>query len=129
MFDSFIEQYQKSMKPAQDLMALNAKAMEKLVHQQAAFVTGLVNDGASYSRNLAEQKDLTGLADVQSAYVTDFQEKVYDCARDAYAVANETKEEARDIMRGLFAEAGETTQAAARSAGGSRPAAAKKSSS
>lgn len=105
MLDKFSEQMQQSFKPASELLAVNAKAMEKLAQKQTAFMTSVMSDSVAYTRNLTSQKDLNGFLKVQKTYADDLQEKLTSCARDSYAVMNEAQEQVGELFKDMFSQA------------------------
>ncbi len=104
MFDKFSEQFGKSFKPVSELFAVNAKAMEKMVQQQTAYVTSVMNDGVTFTRSLADQKDLNGVLEVQKHYAEDLQEKFVSATKDAYALVTETQEQAGELLKDMFSQ-------------------------
>ena len=108
MFDNIVEQFQNAMKPASELMTLNAKAMEKLAQQQTALFSSAVNDSVSYAKELSTQKDLAGIYNSQKTFMESAQESVVSASKEAYAVVAEAQEKAGDLLKGAF-----TTEAAA----------------
>ena len=56
MFDKFVEQTQSAVKPFSELLALNVKAVERLVDKQSSLFTGVMNDGVNYAKEVAAAK-------------------------------------------------------------------------
>ena len=112
MYDKMSDQFQQSFKPLNDLVAVNAKAVERLVQQQSALFTTTLSDSVSYSQNLWAQKDAATVMEQQKDFAEKLQEKLTDAAKDAYAVIADTQEKAGEIFKGAFAQAQETASAA-----------------
>ncbi len=104
MFDKMVEQTQQAFKPMSDVFALNAEVMEKLAEKQASFFSDVMNDGLSYAKELADQKDLAGLYELQKSYAEDFQSKVMATAKDSYGLLTDAQEKTGDMLKDVFGE-------------------------
>jgi len=116
MLDSITKQFQDSIKPVSDLAAINAKALETLTQKQSTLFSEMLSAGVSYTEGFSGYKDLTDAAESQKAYVETVQGKMVEAAKEAYAVINETQEQAGEIMKGAFSQAQETVKAAPKAA-------------
>ncbi|MCP3674559.1 MAG: phasin family protein [Gammaproteobacteria bacterium] len=99
------EQFANTLKPFNALIDINVKAVEKLVNQQAAFVTSFFNDNIAHSRELAAQTDFNTAVESQKTFVETFQAKLTNTVTGAYAVVTETSEEISEFVKGSFVEA------------------------
>lgn len=105
MFDQFANQFQNSLKPVGALTAINAKTMEQLVQQQAALVTGVLNDCVTYAQGLSSQKDIISMVEAQKTCAESVQEKVLAATNDAYSVITKASEDVSNVLKGAFNEA------------------------
>lgn len=112
-FENFNEQFEKSLKPYNELVNVNAKALEQLAQQQAELFTSNLKEGVSYAQNLSAQKDLAAIVEEQRVFAENLQEKLTNAAKEAYGVIASAQEQAGDILKGAFAEAQETVKTAA----------------
>ncbi len=111
MFEKFVEQTQNAFKPMSEIMALNVKAMEQLVDKQSTLVTGVMNDGVTYAKDVVAQKDVAGIYQAQKNYVEGVQEKMVSATKDVYSVMTEAQEKVGDLMKGAMAEVKPVTTA------------------
>lgn len=113
MFEQFTEQFQSAMKPANNLMAVNIQAFEKLAQQNTSLLTEVVNDTMTFTKGLASQKDLNGFINAQKAFTEELQSKFASAAKDMYSVLTETQEQTADMYKEAFSK---ITPAAAKAA-------------
>ncbi|GLS27535.1 phasin family protein [Marinibactrum halimedae] len=104
MFDKIVEQAQSAYKPLSEMMTINAEAMEKLTEKNTTLFTGMMNDGITYAKDLAAQKDLAGIYETQKSYAENIQEKVMSAAKDSYSLMTDTSEKVGEILNGAFSE-------------------------
>lgn len=104
MFDKFVEQAQSSVKPMNEVISLNAEALEKFAEKQTSLFTGMMNDGLAYAKDLASQKDLAGVYETQKTFAEGVQEKLVSSAKDSYSLMTETSEKVSEIFKGAFSE-------------------------
>jgi phasin family protein len=102
MLKKVVESFQNAMKPATELMTLNAKAIEQLVQQQATLVTGTVNNSVAYTKELMGQKDVSGIYKTQKEYLTGVKDSVVSASKEAYSVMSDTKEKAGELLKGAI---------------------------
>ncbi len=102
MLDKMTEQFQSSMNPINDLLAKNAKALVQLAEQQTRLFTEIVSDSVAYTKALSEQKDLTGVLDVQKAFMGNIQEKITSASEDTSKLFAEVQATASDAVKPLF---------------------------
>jgi phasin family protein len=105
MYDQINEQIQSSFKPMTDLMALNVKTIETLTATQTKFFTSALSESMAFTQNLAAQKDLAGVLQVQKEYSEGLQSKVVDASKDTYALMTETQDQAAELLKGAFTAA------------------------
>ncbi|MEJ2419399.1 MAG: phasin family protein [Exilibacterium sp.] len=99
MYNKFVEQSQSFVKPLGELAALNVKAIEQLIEKQSALFSGVLNDGVTYAKDLAEQKDIAGVYNTQKAYFEGVQDKVVTVAKDVYSVVTEAQDKVGEVMK------------------------------
>lgn len=116
MLNKVVESFQNAMKPATELMSLNAKAVELLVQQQASLVTGAVNTNVAFTKELLGQKDVSGLYKTQKEYLSGVKETVVSASKEAYSVLSDTKEKAGELLKGAVSAEVEAVKTAAKSA-------------
>ncbi|TQV66138.1 phasin family protein [Exilibacterium tricleocarpae] len=104
MFEKFVEQTQSAFKPMSEIMALNVKAMEQLVDKQSTLLTGVMNDGVTYAKDVVAQKDIAGVYQAQKNYMEGVQEKMVSVTKDVYSVMTEAQEKMGDVMKGAVTE-------------------------
>lgn len=107
MFDQLTKQFQKTMQPMSELVAINARACEQLLQQQTGLLTGVMNEGANYAQSMGYQQDLASMMDAQKSYAENLQEKLVTAAKDSYAVMAQTQGEIGGVLNGAFSEAKE----------------------
>lgn len=103
MLKKVIESVQNAMKPASELMTLNAKAMEQLVQQQAALVTGTMNESVAFTKEMMAQKDVSGVFKTQKEYLSTVKDSVVAASKEAYSVMSDTQSKAGDLLKGAVA--------------------------
>ncbi len=113
MFEKMSDQLQKSVQPLNELVSINAKAIEALAQQQTNLFNNSLEASVAYSQNLWTQKDVAGAMEQQKAYSEKMQEKLTDAAKDAYAVIADAQEKAGEIFKGAFVQVQEAAAAAA----------------
>lgn len=113
MFEKVVESFQNAMKPASELMTLNAKALEQLVQQQAAFFTGSVNSSVAFTKELMGQKDVSGIYKTQKEYLGGVKDSVVSASKEAYSVMADTQEKAGELLKGAFTAEVEAVKTAA----------------
>lgn len=104
MFEKMVEQAQQAFKPMSDVFALNTEVMEKLAEKQASFFSDVMNDGLSYAKDLADQKDLAGFYELQKSYAEGFQSKMMSTAKDSYGLLTDAQEKTGDMLKDMFGE-------------------------
>lgn len=104
MFEKMVEQAQSAVKPMSDVFALNTEVMEKLAEKQASFFSDLMNDGVTYAKDLAEQKDVAGFYDLQKGYFESLQTKFVSTAKDSYTLISEAQEKAGEMLKDAFGD-------------------------
>jgi phasin family protein len=113
MFEKVVESFQNAMKPASELMTLNAKALEQLVQQQAALITGTVNGSVAFTKELLGQKDVSGIYKTQKEYLSGVKDSVVGASKEAYSVLADTQEKAGELLKGAFTAEVEAVKTAA----------------
>jgi len=92
-------QVETAMKPLNSLVELNTKTVEKLISQQTALITSILNDSIAQTKELSEQKDFTAAVESQKVFAEALQAKVSDSAKEAYAVVTKTSEEVTTLVK------------------------------
>lgn len=105
MYEKFSEQLQSSLKPANELFAINAKAMEQLAKQQTGLFTSLLNVNVALAKDLSSKQDLASAIETQKAYAQDVQSKLVAAAKDAAGVITKSQEEASKVIKGAMTQA------------------------
>lgn len=124
MFDTIVEQFKNAMKPASELMSLNAKAVELLMQQQAALVTTSMNETIALSKELMEQKDFSGVFKTQKEYLSGMKDTLVSTSKESYSVLTDTQEKAGELLKGAFTAEIEAVKTAASKVTAKKPAAA-----
>ena len=114
MYEKFSTQLQSSLKPATELFAINAKAMEQLAQQQTGLFTSLLNDNVALAKTISTQSNLMGAIEVQKAYAENVQGKLVSAAKEAAGVISKSQEEAGEIFKGAFEQAKDLAATAAK---------------
>ena len=113
MFDKMTEQFQNAFKPVNELVAVNAAALEKLANQQTALFTGVLSEGVSCAEGMSSQQDITAVVEAQKSFAESVQEKVACAAKDAYVVMAETQEKVGELFTGAYNQAQEVAASVA----------------
>jgi phasin family protein len=113
MLDTMMKPFEGAMKPMSELAAINAKALEKLAEHQTALFSDMLKAGVTYSEDVTSIKDLAAFVDMNKTVAEDMQSKIVTAAKEAYALATSTQEEAAEVLKGAFADAQESIKAAA----------------
>lgn len=113
MFEKVVESFHNAMKPASELMTLNAKALEQLVQQQASLITGTVNSSVAFTKELLDQKDVSGIYKTQKEYLSGVKDSVVGASKEAYSVLADTQEKAGELLKGAFTAEVEAVKTAA----------------
>ena len=100
MFGKFAEQLKQSSQPVSAMVAVNAKALEAVSKQQAAFVSGMLSDSVTYLNSAAKQGDIKGVIAAQAAY----SESVRDRFTTASSGTLSALSEARDNLSKLMSQ-------------------------
>lgn len=100
MFGKFAEQLQQSSQPLSAMVAVNTKAFEAVSKQQAAFVSGMLSDSATYFSHAAKQPCIKGVIAAQ----TTFSESVRDRFTTATSGTLSVLSEARDDLSKLLSQ-------------------------
>ena len=113
MLDKVTEQFETSLKPYNELVAINTQALEQLTQQQTELFTSNLKQGLAYAQDLSAKKDLADVIESQKAFAESMQEKLTSAAKDAYAVITKAQEQSGKIMKGAFAQVQESAAAVA----------------
>lgn len=97
-FSNF-EQVETAMKPLNSLVELNTKTVEKLISQQTALITSILNDSIAQSKALAEQTNFTSAVESQKSFNEALQTKVTTSAQEAFDVVSQTSEEVTTLVK------------------------------
>ncbi|MDM7862285.1 phasin family protein [Alteromonas sp. ASW11-36] len=98
MFGNFSEQFQQSAKPARSIVALNAKTIEALAKQQAAFVSGVLSDSVKLVNFAAKQQGLRGFIAAQSQYSESVRDRVTTATSGTLATLSAARDDISAIM-------------------------------
>ena len=113
MYTQMTEQFQKSFKPFNDLMALNVKTMETLAANQAEFLKSSYQDGVAFTKSLTETRDPVAFFAAQRAYGAGLQSKFVEAGKETYAVLADAREQSVEVVKAAFTttdEAVDTTE-------------------
>ena len=99
------DQFSTAMKPFNSLVEINTKTVEKLINQQAALITTIMNDSVAQTKALSEQTDLATAIESQKVFTEELQAKVSASAKEAYDVVTKTSEEVTTLVKDSIAEA------------------------
>ncbi len=92
MYDKVVKEAQDNMKPVLDMVAINSAAVEKLVKQQADYMSELLNSGLNQARTVSEAKDPNAAVEAQKAYVEEMSSKLMEAAKQNLDVMMEAKD-------------------------------------
>ncbi|MBL4822017.1 MAG: TIGR01841 family phasin [Colwellia sp.] len=98
------DQFSTAMKPFNSLVEINTKTVEKLINQQAALITTIMNDSVAQTKALSAQTDLATAIESQKAFTEELQAKVSASAKEAYDVVAKTSEEVTNLVKDSMAE-------------------------
>jgi phasin family protein len=93
------EQFSKAMKPYNSLVEINTKMIMKLINQQAALITAIMNDSVKQTKAFSEKTDLDTVIEAQKVFTEALQEKVSALAKEAYDVVTKTSEEVTILVK------------------------------
>jgi len=113
MLDTMMKPFEGAVKPMNELVAINAAALEKLAESQTALFTDMLKMGVSYTEGMTAIKDVAGFVEAQKSAAEEVQSKIVTAAKDAYALATSTQEEAGEVLKGAFTEVQAATAKAA----------------
>ncbi|MBL4765098.1 MAG: TIGR01841 family phasin [Colwellia sp.] len=99
------DQFSTAMKPFNSLIEINTKTVEKLINQQTALITTIMNDSVAQTKALSAQTDFTAAIESQKAFTEALQAKVSASAKEAYDVVTKTSEEVTSLVKDSMAEA------------------------
>lgn len=99
MYEKMSEQAQASLKPVNDLMALNSNFMQEAAEKHRMFFTDMLNDGLTFTKDLGSQKDFSGVYQAQKSYLEGVQERVLNASTDAYEFLNNMQERTGDVIK------------------------------
>ncbi|MDX2368727.1 MAG: TIGR01841 family phasin [Colwellia sp.] len=99
------DQFSTAMKPFNNLVEINTKTVEKLINQQTALITTIMNDSVAQTKALSEQTDLATAIEAQKVFTESLQAKVSASAKEAYDVVTKNSEEVTTLVKGSIAEA------------------------
>jgi phasin family protein len=99
------DQFSSAMKPFNSLVEINTKSVEKLINQQAALITTIMNDSVAQTKALSAQTDLATAIESQKVFTEALQAKVNASAKEAYDVVTKTSEEVTTLVKDSMAEA------------------------
>ncbi|NQY89834.1 MAG: TIGR01841 family phasin [Colwellia sp.] len=88
-----------AMKPLNSLVELNTKTIEKLVSQQTALMTSILNDSIAQTKALSSQTDFTAAVESQKSFNEALQAKVSASSKEAYDVVTKTSEEVSSLVK------------------------------
>jgi phasin family protein len=92
-------QVETAMKPLNSLVELNTKTIEKLVSQQTALMTSILNDSIAQTKALSSQTDFTAAVESQKLFNEALQAKVSASSKEAYDVVTKTSEEVSSLVK------------------------------
>jgi len=92
MYDKVVKEAQDNMKPVLDMVAINSEAVEKLVKQQANYMSELLNAGLNQARTVSQAKDPTAAVEAQKVYVEEMSSKLMEAAKQNLDVMMEAKD-------------------------------------
>jgi phasin family protein len=104
------DQFSSAMKPFNSLVEINTKSVEKLINQQAALITTIMNDSVAQTKALSAQTDLATAIESQKVFTEALQAKVNASAKEAYDVVTKTSEEVTTLVKDSMAEAATLTK-------------------
>ncbi len=116
MFTQITEQFEKSIKPVNALVANNAKVLEQLAQQQTKLFTEVLNDSVAYTETLAAQKDVTAAFEVQKSFIEGVQVKLVNATKEAQNLFTDAQEKSSVALKAFFAEGQKVTAAATKAA-------------
>lgn len=99
MLDKILEQSQKALLPANELVALSTKAFEEAAEKQKTFLSGLVNDSMAFVKELSSQKDFSGVFEIQKSYMQNVQDKMVAASTEVYEIMNSNQEKAGELFK------------------------------
>ena len=116
MLSKIAKQIQNVAQPFNEVMSINAKAIEQLTQQNAALFTDMIKGNVAFAQGITEQKDIAGVVNAQKAYVQGVQGQLVSAAKESYSVIAETQEKAGDVLKGTFSQVQETAKKATKAA-------------
>ncbi len=102
-FGKFSEQLSSAQKPVGELVAINAKALERLTQQQADLLSGLLDQGVTYVEGVGAVDGISSVVELQKAYVEGLREQLAGSAKNVYAIFAETQEKTGEVFKEAFA--------------------------
>lgn len=102
MYDKVVKEAQDNLKPVMDMVAINSQAVEKLVQQQAAYMSEVLNAGLAQARTVSEAKDPASAAEAQKAYVEEMGSKLMAAAKQNLDVMMEAKDALTKVAEGAM---------------------------
>jgi len=104
MIDKMFEQAQNSMKPMNELVALNTKVFGEVAEKQKTFLNDLMTDGMAFAKELSVQKDFSGVYQTQKTYLEGLQEKFVSASTETYELFTSTQEKAGEVIKAATAQ-------------------------
>lgn len=91
-------QIQSSMRPVDELLAVNLKTMGKLAELQTQLFNDILEEGVTYFRDICSKRDLANLIEAQKSYTQHLQERFMISAKDVYSIFTDTEEQTEEAL-------------------------------
>lgn len=104
MFDKMNSQLEASLKPVNELAALNMATIQDLASKQTALFQTLMNSSTSFAQTATQHKDVASLGEAQKAYFEALQATFTNSAKDVYDVVTGAQEKATAVIKTVSEE-------------------------
>lgn len=105
MYEKMMNDARSTMKPVMDMVEVNSKAVEKLVQQQASYMSNVLNAGLEQSKTMTEVNDPAQAMEAQKAYIESMSKQLMSAAQENLQVMTEAKDAMQQIFEASVKEA------------------------
>lgn len=92
MYDKVLKEAQANMKPLMDMVEINSQAVEKLVKQQADYMSDLLKAGMDHGKSVSDVKDPAAALEAQKQFVEEMGKNLMAAAKSNLDVMVEAKD-------------------------------------
>jgi phasin family protein len=104
MYDKVFKEAQENMKPLLDMVEINSQAVEKLVKQQADYMSEVLKAGLEHGKVVSEIKDPAAAVEAQKTFVEEMGKRLMEAAKTNMDVMVEAKDSLTKVVEASVKE-------------------------